>query len=163
VEGERSDDRETQGYLLMADHQPTDLTDTVTPLVNAPHNVPYVSHRRDATNSTPVQCRNGSRLKRRAQRAKRRTAATFSFPCKLRYAFVTEKISRGRGLTHRMGSTADLKYQSQGCPMSGQKTRPASRTHRGCPRRGRDGREESPRREASSRWTLWNETSNPDC
>jgi len=82
----------------------------VTPLVNALPNGPYLSHRRDATNSTPVQRCNSSCLKRRAQRAKWRTAATFSVPCKLRYAFVTEKISRGRGLTHRMGSTAVLEY-----------------------------------------------------
>ena len=100
-------------------------------------------------NSTTEQFRNGSRLKRRTQRAKRKTAAILSFPCKLRYAFVTMKILRGRRLTHRMGSTADLEYTSQGCPASGRKARLASRTHWGCPRRGRDGREGSPQREAS--------------
>ena len=47
-----------------------------------------------------------------------------------------------------MGSTVALEYQ-----------RPASRTHWGYPRQGQEGREESPRREASSRWTLSNETS----
>jgi len=110
--------------------------DTVTPLVNAPPNGPYLSQRRDATNSAPVQCYNGTRLKRRAQRAERRTATAFSFPCKPRYAFVTAKISRARRLTHRMGSTADLEYQSQKYPVSGQKLRPASRTRWGCPRWG---------------------------
>jgi len=84
------------------------------------------------------------------------------FPRKPRYAFVTAKISRGCRLTHRMGSTADLECQSQGCPANGRKSRPALRTRWGCPRQGRDGREESPRREASSRWTLSNKTSNPD-
>jgi len=113
-------------------------------------------------NPAPVQCRNDSCLKRRAQRAKRRTAAILSFPCKPRYVLMIMRISRGRRLTHRIGSTADLEYPSQGCPASGRKTRPASRTRWGCPRRGRDGREESPRGETSSRWTLSNETSNPD-
>jgi len=78
---------------MTATHQRTDPTDTVTPLVNAPPNDPYLFHRRDATNSMPLQCCNGSRLKRR-------TATAFSFPCKLRYTFVTAKISRGRRLTH---------------------------------------------------------------
>jgi len=144
----------------MATHQRTDPTDTVTPPINAPPNGPYLSHRRDATNSVPVQCRNGSHLKRRAQRAERRTAVVLSFPYKPRYTFM--RTSRGRRLTCRTGSIADLEYPSQGCPASGRITRPASRTRWGCPRRGRDGRVESPRREASSRWTLSNETSNPD-
>ena len=116
----------------------------VTPLINAPPNGPYLSHKRDATNSEPVQCRNGSCLKRHAQRAKRRTAAILSFPCKPRYVLVIIRTSRGRRLTHRTGSTTDLEYPSQGCPASSRKTRPASRTHWGCPRRGQDGREESP-------------------
>jgi len=128
----------------MATHQRTDPMDTVTPPINAPPSGPYLSHRRDATNSMPAQCRNGSHLKRRAQRAERRTTTASSFPCKLRYSLVAAKISRGRRLAHRMGSTADLECQSQGCPASGRKSRPASRIRWGCPRQGRDGREESP-------------------
>ena len=47
-------------------------------------------------------------------------------------------------------------------PGEGSKTRSASKTGSGYPRQGQEGREESPRREATSRWTLSNETSNPD-
>jgi len=86
----------------------------------------FPPHRRGAPNSAPVQCCNGSRLKRRAQRAKRRTATASSFPCKPRNA--PTKASRGRRLTRRKGSTPDLEHQSQGSPASGQKLRPASRT-----------------------------------
>jgi len=110
--------------FIDGNYQRTDPANAVTPLVNTPPNGTYSSHRQGATNSTPVQCRNGPRLKRRAQRAKRRTTAIPSFPCKLRYVFVTMKISRGRRLTHRTGSTADLEYQSQGCPASGRKRGP---------------------------------------
>jgi len=148
--------------FIDGNHQRTDPANAVTPLVNTPPNGTYSSHGQGATNSTPVQCRHGSRLKRRTQRAKRRTAAIPPFPCKLRYVFVTMKISRGHRLTHRTGSTADLEYQSQGCPASGRKARPTSRTHWGCPRRGRDGQKGSPQGEASNRWTLLNETSNDD-
>ena len=49
-----------------------------------------------------------------------------------------------------------------GTPSEGSKTRPTSRTRWEYPRQGQEGREESPRREASSRWTLSNETSIPD-
>ena len=105
--------------FIDADHQRTDPTDTVTPPVNAPPNGPYFSHRQDTMNYTPVQCRNGSRLKRRTQRVKRRISAILSFPCKPSYVLVTMKILRGHRLTHRMGSTADLEYQSQGCQASG--------------------------------------------
>ena len=49
-----------------------------------------------------------------------------------------------------------------GMPSEWSKMRPASRTHWGCPRRGEEGREESPRREVASCWTLSNETSNPN-
>jgi len=47
-------------------------------------------------------------------------------------------------------------------PSEGSKTRPASRTRWGYPRQGQEGREGFPRREASSRRTLSNETGNPD-
>jgi len=85
-----------------------------------------------APNSAPIECRNSSRVKRHAQRGKRRTATASSFPCKPRYA--PAKASRGRRLTRRKGSTVDLEHQSQGCPASGRKSRPASRTRWGCPR-----------------------------
>ena len=131
----RKERRQADPRIFIDDnHQRTDPANMVTPLINTPPNDPYFSHGQGATNSTLVQCGNGSRLKRRAQQANKRTAATPSFPCKLWYPFVTMKISRGRRLTHRMGSTADLEYRSQGCPASGRKARPASRTRWGCPR-----------------------------
>jgi len=52
--------------FIDGNHQRTDPANTVTPLVNTPPNGPYSSHGQGATNSTPVQCRNGSRRKRRA-------------------------------------------------------------------------------------------------
>jgi hypothetical protein len=98
--------------FIDGNHQRTDPVNAVTRLVNTPPNGTYSSHGQGAMNSTPVQCRNGPRLKRRAQRAKRRTAVIPSFPCKLRYVFIMMKISRGCRLTHQTGSTANLEYQS---------------------------------------------------
>ena len=69
-------------------------------------------HRPDSPNSSPIRCRNVIRLKRRAQRAEMRTATTVSFPRKPRD--ITAKVSGGRWLARRKGSTADLERQSQG-------------------------------------------------
>ena len=71
-----------------------------------------------------------------------------SFRRKVRQTCAAIRTLREHRPAHRMGSTVALEYQ-----------RPASRTHWGYPRQGQEGREESPRREASSRWTLSNETS----
>ena len=60
-----------------------------------PPNGPFSPHRRGAPNSAPIQCHNGSRLKRRAQRAKRRTATASSFPCKPRNA-PTKSLERSQ-------------------------------------------------------------------
>jgi len=49
-----------------------------------------------------------------------------------------------------------------GTPSEGSKMRPAPGTRWEYPRHGREGRDESSRREPSSRWTLSNETSIPD-
>jgi len=72
------------------------------------------------------------------------------------------KVSRGRRLTHRKGSIVDLEYQSQGCPASGRKSRPASKNSLGMSEVGLRQPRGIPRREASSHWTLSNETSIPD-
>jgi len=111
--------------------------------------------------STTAQCHNDSLLKGVPNGQEDEPSQLF-LPLQGRAGTRHHKNLEGVQADPPDGFDGRPRVPESGTPSRGSKTRLASRTHWEYPRQRREGREESPQREALSHWTLSNETTIPD-